>query len=370
MDRRDWLFGLKEIPGIGLVTVQNFLKHMEKHINQGLFPDVSQLSIKDLRSFGIPEDKARAIKQTMTEDFIAERYERYRKAGVQVIVDGDEAYPPLLREIYQRPYVFYVKGDIEKLKHPSIAVVGTRRATPYGKRAARRLVSELCAAGLGIVSGMARGIDTEAHRTSLAEGAPSAAVLGTGLDIIYPRENALLIDRMAQEGVLVSEWPLGTPASKGLFHLRNRIISGLTLGTLVVEAGMKSGALITAEYAVEQDRDVYFVPGSIFSEQSQGTLAEIKNFPSQCVTSGVEIAEKYTHIISRLRPSSRKPSARVKLTEDERRVLEIIAEKERSIDEILELTQYQFGHLHTVLLSLLIKKQIQKTPGSTYVSIY
>jgi len=363
LKRKDWLFGLKEISGLGYETVTTLLKHEHELGN------ITALETGDLMKLGISRSRAERISRNLSEEFVAERYERYAKAGIHVIVFGDEAYPPLLKEIPYAPYVLYVKGNISLLHHPSIAVVGTRRATVYGKRATRRIVSELCALGFGIVSGMARGIDTEAHRASLAERAPSVAVIGTGLDVVYPKENGALMEQLASEGAVVSEWPLGTSVRSGMFYIRNRIISGLALGTLVIEADMNSGAMITARYANEQNREVFAVPGSIFAEQSRGTLHLIRRLDAKLATSGADIAAEYEYIFQRLDHTNYKKESAPELTDDERLVLSCLAGSEATIDELLARTHLPFGHLHTVLLSLTIKKQIQKCPGATYVCI-
>jgi len=363
LKRKDWLFGLKEISGLGYETVRKLLKHEDQ------LGDISAMEAGDLMKLGISRSRAERISRTLSEEFVAERYERYAKAGIHVIVFDDDAYPPLLREIHYAPYVLYVKGNIRLLTHPSIAVVGTRRATVYGKRATRRIVSELCSYGFGIVSGMARGIDTEAHRASLLERTPSVAVIGTGLDMVYPKENKALMEQLASEGAVVSEWPLGTGVRSGMFYIRNRIISGLTLGTVVVEADMHSGAMITAEYASGQHREVFAVPGSIFSEQSRGTLHLIKELKAKVATNGTDIAADYEYIFRRMDHTNYKKESAPALTDDERLVLSCLSQSEATIDELLVKTNLPFGHLHAVLLSLTIKKQIQKCPGATYVCI-
>jgi len=364
MEHRDILFGMREIRGVGEKTLTTLRKSIHN------LQDLLEMDIAELVRIGIEKHRAVLIKRTLSESFVSARHEEYRKAGICTIVLGDEDYPPLLEQLTYPPSVLYVRGDPALLTHPSIAVVGTRRATSYGKRATRKLVSELAGFGLGIVSGMARGIDTEAHRMSLQVGAPSIAVLGTGLDVIYPKENEQLIERMAAEGVVISESPLGQPIRQGLFYLRNRIIAGLAIGTLVVEADENSGALITARYANDDNREVFVVPGSIFSPQSHGTLAWMKDHRAKGITSGVEIADEYKHTIAELQRPDRPVRPTLTLTTDERLVMSFLSEDEATIDDLLVKTNFTFGHLHTVLLSLLIKKQIQKCPGSTYVSIH
>lgn len=380
VDYRDILFGLRELPGIGEKTINRL------YAREDVLKHIFEMELADFLSLGIDKRRAAIIRGKLNSSFIAERKECYERAGIQIIVRGDERYPEMLDQITYPPTVLYVKGDVGLLAHPSLAVVGTRRATTYGKRATRRIVAELASFGFGIVSGLARGIDTEAHRTSLEQQVPTIAVLGTGLDIIYPRENRLLYERIAEQGVLVSENPLGRKIHQGLFYLRNRIIAGLALGVVVIEADENSGALITASYADGEHRDVYAVPGSIFSPQSRGTLFWIGTNRAKCISSGIEIADEYPHVMKELQSGSltgskggsgaEKPggfqAGRVapKLTKDEQFILSCLAEGEATIDELLQKTNFAFGHLHTVLLSLLIKKQIQKRTGSTYVSTH
>ncbi|MBK7779267.1 MAG: DNA-protecting protein DprA [Ardenticatenia bacterium] len=193
------------------------------------------------------------------------------KAGAQALLRGDPRYPPLLRQIDRAPQVLFIRGDAALLAVRSLAVVGTRQVTPYGQRATAHLVDDLAAAGVGIVSGAALGVDALAHRRALEAGAPTIAVLGCGIDRCYPRANRHLVADIIAQGAVVSELPPGVEPLKGNFPARNRIISGLALATLVVEAGQRSGALITAEFALSQGRDVFAVPGEIFQPQAEGS---------------------------------------------------------------------------------------------------
>ncbi len=191
-------------------------------------------------------------------------------AGAVALPPEDGRYPPLLRQTDRAPRLLYLRGDPGHLVARSLAVVGTRQVSAYGQRATAHLVDQLAAAGLGIVSGAALGVDALAHRRALEAGAPTVAVLGSGIDQAYPRGNRRLIEQIAAEGAVVSELPPGARPLRGHFPARNRIISGLALATLVIEAGERSGALITADFALAQGRDVFAVPGDIFREQSLG----------------------------------------------------------------------------------------------------
>jgi DNA processing protein len=201
---------------------------------------------------------------------------RLEASGFRAITWNDPEYSERLREIYAPPPVLFVRGELERGDPPTIAVVGTRTPTAYGREVARRIAGELAANGITVVSGLARGIDAIAHRAALDAGGRTVAVLGSGVDVIYPSEHTRLADMIAGAGAVISEYPLGTKPDAGNFPQRNRVISGLSQGVLVVEAGEASGALITVRYALDQNRDVYAVPGSILSPQSRGTNRLIK----------------------------------------------------------------------------------------------
>lgn len=203
-------------------------------------------------------------------------FERVEQAGATVLLLDHPGYPRLLQSITYPPPVLYVQGELTAADGLAVAVVGTRVATSYGRQVVERIVPELARNGVTVVSGLARGIDSHAHRAALDAGGRTVAVLGCGVDVAYPPENAKLARAIAQQGAVVSEFPLGMPPDAANFPARNRIISGLSLATLVVEAGEVSGALITAEFAVDQGRDVLAVPGSIFSARSRGAHALIQ----------------------------------------------------------------------------------------------
>lgn len=214
------------------------------------------------------------------------------RADAQALLRSDPLYPPLLRQIDRAPQILFVRGDPAWLAVRSLAVVGTRQVSAYGQRATAHLVDDLAAAGLGIVSGAALGVDALAHRRALEAGAPTIAVLGSGIDRCYPRANQHLVADIAARGAVVSELPPGAEPLRGNFPARNRIISGLALATLVVEAGQRSGALITAEFALAQGRDVFAVPGEIFNAQAEGA--------NRLLASGAGVATSALDILTAL----------------------------------------------------------------------
>ncbi len=218
--------------------------------------------------------------------------ERIVQSGVDALTWHDEGYPPRLKEIYDKPPVLYVKGSILPEDEHSVAVVGTRKTTAYGREAARQLTEDLAKAGVAIVSGLARGVDGIVHRAALDGGARTIAVLGSGVDVIYPAEHRSLAERIAANGAVVSEHPLGARPDAQNFPRRNRIISGMSLGTLVIEAPEGSGALLTARHALEQDREVFAVPGSILSPMSRGANNLIRDSGAKLVTCADDVLEE------------------------------------------------------------------------------
>ena len=287
----------------------------------------------------------------------------------------DEAYPEILRQIPQPPWVLYYKGNLSLLKKPVLAIVGTRTPTVYGIKTAEELACSLSHSGFCVVSGLARGIDSAAHTGALKGNSGTIGVLGSGLDRVYPPENLPLYRAIAEKGLLLTEYPLGTPAHPGLFPQRNRIIAGLSLGTIVVEAAARSGSLITVEFALDASRDVFAVPGPVHSPKSQGTLDLIKKGAAKLITSVNDIIEEYTHLLSPAAPANRQHIKQnnvpgfAGLTEEERKIYELLCSMPRTIDELLEQSQINFGHLHSVLLSLLMKKKIRELPGCIYTAI-
>ncbi len=212
--------------------------------------------------------------------------------GARALTWLDESYPSSLRDIPQSPPVIFIRGNVGPQFELAVAVVGTRHVTPYGRQAAEHFCTALAQAGVAIISGLARGVDAIAHRVALENGAPTVAVLAGGIDQVYPRENAGLAERIVENGCLVSEYPVGIPARRDYFPRRNRILSGLSKAALLVEAGEGSGALHTANWAFEQGRDVFAIPGSIFSRQSQGTNQLIRENTAKLVATPEQLCQE------------------------------------------------------------------------------
>lgn len=360
MNDSEILFGLQELQGIGWKTIAR-LASLPVPLSQAV-----QMKASELAALGIPRQKAEQIKQQLTLDFIRQRQALYAKHHIGVLTISDEGYPPMLREIAQPPWVLYYKGRAELFMEPAIAVVGTRNPTVYGRKMAYRLSRQLAEGGFVIVSGLARGIDGISHLAALESGGATIGVTAGGLDFIYPKEHAPLYRTISEEGLIVSEFPLGTQIRKGMFPLRNRIIAGLSSGTVVVEGGLDSGSLITAEIALEESRDVFAVPGQVTSPKSAGALTLLKD-GAKIVISAQDIFEEYAHKITLNPKNITRDQSKVEMSRHEEEILQYIAFEPVTFDEILRRSGSSFGHLHSVLLSLLIKNKIEQLPGSRYI---
>jgi DNA processing protein len=284
-DIKYWV-GFNCIPGIGRVRLTQLQSYF------GSLEAAWKASPGELRQAGLDSVAKRAIshwRPSISPEAEMEKIDRY---GVRVLTCDDPAYPSRLRQIYDYPPVLFMRGSLLPEDEWCLAVVGTRRATTYGKQITEEIVTDLAQSRITIVSGLAKGIDTIAHRSALAAGGRSIAISGCGLDIVYPPENANLARSIMEQGALLSEYPLGTSPRAENFPRRNRILSGLSLGVLIAEAGENSGALITARMALEQDREVFAIPGSILSPASRGTNRLIQMGEAKLVSDYKDILEE------------------------------------------------------------------------------
>ncbi len=321
-------------------------------------------SQSDLSLSGLP---ARAVAALLAERERIDPEKHWTtllQEGYGVTTLADEDYPGLLRQIYDPPALLFYRGDLSVLQAPCVAIVGSRKATAYGRSAATKLSADLARAGVVVVSGMARGIDTHAHQGALQDGGITAAVLGCGLDICYPPENLRLREKIVQSGVLLSEFPPRTEPRAQHFPLRNRVISGLSLATVVVEAAEKSGALITADCALEQGREVFAVPGSIHSPYSRGCHKLLKE--------GAAMLEVANDVLLELglAPSVPERESRPKLTVEQQKVLAGLAFEPVHFDELLQSLRITAPLLAALLVELELLQVIRKLPGSYYQRVY
>ncbi|UNC91817.1 DNA-processing protein DprA [Candidatus Contubernalis alkaliaceticus] len=291
-------------------------------------------------------------------------WQEIKAKGIQVITYEDEDYPESLKHIHAPPALLYVKGAALFEKHPRIAVVGTRKCTPYGKKIAVEVSQTLAEQGFTVVSGMARGIDTLAHLSCLKAGGRTIAVLGSGLDVIYPRENESLSKKIVENGALVSEFPLGTKPLPRNFPMRNRIISGLSLGVVVVESAHKSGALITADCALEQGREVFAVPGNIDSPYSRGCNRLIKQ-GAVLLDSPIDILQELGYDV--IYESEEQENVCLTLQEEE--LLRFLTSQPIHVDSLREQCGLSSRQLNALLTLLELKKIIKQFPGKYFVRI-
>lgn len=321
-------------------------------------------SESELRAAGLDARTIRAIvngRQSVNPDAELEALER---SGVRALTWHDADYPPRLKQIYDLPPLLYVKGDLLPDDERSIAVVGTRKPSPYGVQVAEKMVRDIAEAGVAVVSGLARGVDGIAHGAALNGGARTIAVLGSGVDVIYPREHQRLAARIVENGALVSEHPLGTRPDARNFPRRNRIMSGMTLGTLVIEAGKESGALITAGQALEENREVFAVPGNIFSPTSKGVNSLIRKSEAKLVTNCEEIL-----IELNLTAVSRQIQMAAIFPEDETEaeLLRYITYDPVHIDDVCRSSGKAAAHVSSTLAMMELKGLVKQVGGMNYI---
>jgi len=309
-----------------------------------------------LRRVGCRQASAEAAKARMT----AERAIRDAAArGIAVVSWGDPRYPPLLACIFDPPLALWVRGSIESLSGPTVAIVGSRAASVYGEDTATRLASQLAAHGLVVASGLARGIDAAAHRGALDAGGHTVAVLGCGVDVVYPPEHGELLARVAQSGAVVSELPAGTPPLKKNFPERNRIISGLSRAVVVVEARQRSGALITADCALEQGREVMAVPGNVLSERHRGSHTLLK--------SGAALVETAADVLEVLKMGGAAGSTDHEAAERDPLLVLMDPGESYAIDALAGMSGEEVATLLPRLLGLELQRLVRRLPGGRFV---
>jgi DNA processing protein len=320
-----------------------------------------------LRVEGITEQNVEKI--FALRDMGVEKEKRImEKVGAKIITIFDPSYPPNLREIYDPPALIYVRGEIKEEDKFAVAIVGTRRPTEYGRSVAYKLANELVQRGFTVVSGLARGIDTSAHKGALDGGGRTIAVLGCGVDIVYPQENKELMDRIIENGAVISEFAPGVPPQPWHFPERNRLISGLSLGAVIVQAPEGSGALITANLALEQGREVFAVPGNIEDPRSKG--------PHQLIKEGAKLVELVDDIITELgipsqishptpTPTPKIPS--LFLPPEEEQLLKLLSHEERYIGDITKESGLPPSRVASILTLLEIKGLVKRLPGDHFI---
>ncbi len=388
-DLREWL-ALISLPGLGCVLTHRLLATFGSPgkvlASGGAVAKVPGVGQRLTSIFLNPSRLAQA------RSWAEQEYVRVRKDNIYLLRCDDPLYPSLLRNIYDFPVLIYCQGDLDCLRHPAVALVGSRTATDYGKRTSSMLARQLVKAGYVVVSGLAKGIDGQAHAGALSVGGKTIAVLGCGLDVVYPSQHSRLHKQIKEQGLLVSEYPLGTRPEGFRFPARNRIVSGLSLGVVIVEAAIRSGALITSRLALEQNREVFAVPGGIDSPKSEG--------PHNLLRQGAALVRSVDDILVELPPLSANIAAGIprenklisipnpvekkppegsqettqkaldkfveELPEPEKKLFSSIEYKPVDIEQLTEKSGLPLSTLHGVLLNLELKGLIRQLPGQQY----
>ena len=365
MDSREAFTALNMIEHVGPVRVRQLLQHFADPVAILSAPK-SQL----LRVHGIGEDTAEAIARWEQNIDLAAELKRCEDFGCHIVTQADEAYPEMLRQIYDPPIVLYVKGTLGAKDKNGVAIVGSRQTTHYGIEVARKFGYQLAYVGVTVVSGGARGIDTAAHQGALSAKGRTICVLGTGINIVFPPENAELFERISASGAIVSQYPFNRQADKQSFAIRNRIVAGMTLGTVVVEANMTSGALITANFANEYGRQIFAVPGRIDSPRSKGCHDLIKKGAKLC-----EGAEDILSEFEYLFPASNRPPSvsetgvlpAISLSENEQKVYDTLDLESATTDDVIRRSGLPSSAVSVALFSLEMKRVVRQLPGKLFV---
>jgi DNA processing protein len=356
-DIRYWI-GLSLVPDVGPITAKQLISRA------GTPEHIFSLDMHSLLSLqGMTRTRAEKIVNFSGWDDVDKQVRAMEQKGISVVCYGAPGYPTVLQEIPDAPVVIYIKGSYQPEDRFGIAVVGSRTYSPYGEAVTQRISGELAASGLTVISGMARGIDTFAHRSALASGGRTIAVLGSGIDVCYPSENRRLLEKIAAAGCVMSEFPPGTPPNRENFPRRNRLISGLSLGVLVVEAAAGSGSLITAEIALEQNREVFAVPGNITAKTSVGTNLLIRQGAKMVLSTGDIIEELAPMLKGFIRDETKR---NVPLSPDEQTLCSCLTGEPKHIDIVAREAGLPVHRILDILLSLELKGVIRQSDGKRF----
>jgi DNA processing protein len=367
---QDWI-ALSFVAGIGRRTAALLIDRL------GSPSRCFEASQRELSLSGLKNECIEALKSPEPQRLAASEIVELEKLGAECIPLSDVRYPALLRETYDPPIVLYCLGDLAKaMQKPAVAIVGSRRCSSYGQNAAGMLARDLAQNGVTIVSGLARGIDSAAHRGALEGGGMTVAVMGTGLDTVYPKENQKLAEQIKGQGALITEFPLTTPPLSQNFPFRNRVISGAVLGVMVVEGAERSGSLITARMAYEQGREVFAVPGNITSSKSFG--------PNYLIKDGAKLVQTWQDVVEEFpldlkarilavdkkehEPGEQPEMEELVLSEAERKVLGLLKPDEAvHIDQLIGASQLSSPELMGALLRLEMLDRIRQLPGKCFI---
>jgi DNA processing protein len=367
MDEEIGWLALSLAPGIG---GRNFHRLLRRFGSPDRVFIASRSELEEIR--GLKSTTIDAIKSSLLREAAEKETIRLRSLGIEIIQWGTEKYPNYLANISDPPPLLYLRGKLLPEDERAVAVVGSRQASAYGLSVCKKICQELAWHGWTVVSGMARGIDSAAHRGALEGGGRTMAVWGTGLDVVYPKENLTLSKEIASSGAILSEFPLGTPPEPGNFPVRNRIISGLSLGVMVVEATVRSGSLITARMALDQGRQVFAVPGPVGRPTVEGSHRLIKE-GAKLVESAEDIIEELLPMVDRKLHKEGKSmpiGEQPKLNEKERQLWEVLGMDPLHIDAIARALDLALAETAELLLRLEIKGLVKQLPGTFFVREY
>jgi len=357
------LLSLHLVPNLGPVRIRRLKEHF------GSAGAVLSASLAELRRVqGISQEMAVSIRITAEASSAEREQTKLECAGGWLLTEENPLYPESLRQLHNAPVLLQVLGNILDSDRHAIGIVGSRQSTFYGSECAKRFSYRLASAGLTIISGLARGIDTAAHQGALAAKGRTIAVIGSGLGQLYPPENSILAERIAQHGAVISEFPYDYPPNPQTFPYRNRIVAGWSSDLLVVEAGAKSGALITANLALEQGRQVYAIPGPIDREASAGTNRLIQQ-GAKLVACAEDILDELQQLFPTRGSETQAPREQipVKIPPEEHLLLEALGAGEKAVDDLVDLTGLSASKVSAALLSLEMKHRVRPLPGQWYV---
>jgi DNA processing protein len=361
---RDLLL-LAAIPGIGMGRLRALVSRFQTPAA------VLEASPRELITVaGIDKKLASTIAHFSDgKEFVDDQLSRINKINGRIVTLWDDEYPSLLKKIYDPPVFLFVRGSLQKQDKYSVAIVGTRHPTPYGKVMAEKFAKELSRTGIVIISGLARGIDTLAHQSTLQAGGRTICVIGSGIDHIYPAENKKIVEEIEDggSGAVVSEFFMGTKPDPGNFPRRNRIISGMSLGTLLIESGETGGALITASTAIDQDRELFCLPGNISEKNSRGTNKLIKLGEAKLVQAVEDILDELEVPLRPILKSTKEKLPPPQLTIFEQKIFDVLSSEPLHIDAISEQTSFSPSDTLVTLLGLEFKSLVQQLPGKYFI---
>ncbi len=359
MTSQEAMIALNMLKKVGSIAVHRLLEALETPENILAAGQQRLLSIP-----GIGPETAAAITGWETQIDLKRELSRCESFGCRVVTQLDAAYPESLRQLYDPPIALYIKGEIQERDAMSIAIVGSRMTSNYGRETARKLAYQLGMAGVTVVSGGARGIDASAHQGALSAKGRTLCILGTGINQVYPSEHGQLFEQITQCGALITQFPFDRPPDRQTFPIRNRIVAGMTLGTVVVEAGANSGALITANIANDYGRQVFAVPGPVHSPKSKGCHKLIKNGAKLCETAE-DILTEFEYLFPQTNDSLLNPST-LQLSDSAQKLYKMICQEELHIDELVRQSGLSVPVVSVALLQLEMKRLIKQNSGNYY----